>query len=399
MKSINGTDILGIARELSPWIVEKRRTIHSRPELSYHEHETAAFVATNLRECGFEVSEGIGGTGVVGILEGERKGRTVALRADIDALPIDEANEIEYRSVNESCMHACGHDGHTAIVLGAAKLLASKRDSLIGNIKFIFQPAEEVPPEGGAKGMIADGVLQNPTVDAIFGLHIWPDLPAGEIGLKSGPIMAAADKMILFIRGKGGHGATPHHTVDTLVLTAQIILALHTLVSRKIDPLKSAVLSICRCNAGTAYNILPEEVRIEGTTRYFDKELGNFLEAQIHQVVKGRCEGHGGSYELDYQYGFPPTINDPGMTAGVARAATEILGKNKVHWIEEPSMTGEDFSYFLQEVPGCYFWLGTGNPDKGIIHPLHSSRFQIDEEILPLGVATLVQTVLDFLNS
>ena len=394
----NNVNILGIARELSPWIVEKRRKIHSRPELSYHEHETAAFIASNLTEIGLEVNEGIGGTGVVGILEGERKGRTVALRADIDALPIDEANEIEYKSVHKTCMHACGHDGHTAIVLGTAKMLASMRGSIAGNVKFIFQPAEEVPPEGGAKGMIAEGVLENPPVDAIFGLHIWPDLPAGEIGLKSGPIMAAADKINLSIQGKGGHGATPQHTVDTLVLTAQVILALHTLVSRKIDPLKPAVLSICKCNAGTAYNILPEEVRLEGTTRYFDKDLGNFLEGQIHQVVNGICEGHGGSYELDYQHGFSPTINEPDMTAHVARAATEILGENKVRWVENPSMTGEDFSYFLENVPGCYFWLGTGNPDKGIIHPLHSPKFQIDEDVLSLGAAVLSKTVVDFLS-
>lgn len=330
MTRINRNDILEKAQYLRSWVVEVRRTIHKQPELSYHEHKTGAFIAEKLREMGLDVAEGIGGTGVVGLLKSKNGGRTVALRSDIDALPVNEANEIDYRSVHENRMHACGHDGHTAIVLGAAKLLASIHDSIVGNIKFIFQPAEEVPPEGGAKCMIADGVLQNPTVDAIFGLHIWPDLPAGEIGLKSGPIMAAADTIKLAIQGTGGHGAAPHKAVDAMVLTAHVILTLQTLVSRKIDPLKPVVLSICKCDGGTAYNILPDEIRLEGTTRYFDKDLGNFLEDQINQVVNGICVGHGSSYELGYQYGFPPTINEPDMTAVVARAATEILGENKV---------------------------------------------------------------------
>jgi len=390
-------NLLEKALETADWIVDLRRTIHSRPELSYHENETAALVAAQLKELGLEVTEGVGGNGVVGLLKGASAGKTVALRADIDALPINELNEIPYKSVFPNSMHACGHDGHAAIVLGVARLLTEMCNSIKGNVKFVFQPAEEVPPEGGAKGMIAARVLENPKVDAVFGLHIWPDLPAGQIGLKPGPIMAASDRVSIIIRGKGGHAAAPHQAFDTVVTAAQVILGLQTLASRKLDPLKPAVLSICRINAGTAYNILPDEVHLEGTTRYFDKEMGAFIEEQIRQIIEGICASSGCSYEIDYQYGFPPTVNDREMTTLVERAAAHVLGEDKVIRVEEPSMTGEDFSYFLQEVPGCFFWLGTRNPEKGIVYPLHNARFQIDEEILPLGAAVLSRIVLDFL--
>lgn len=395
---MKGNDIARSAQELSTKIIDIRRTLHRNPELSYQEHETAAFIAAHLRDIGVEVSEGVGGTGVVGLLCGNRKGRTIAVRADMDALPVNEVNDLSYKSIYEQRMHACGHDGHMAIVLGVANLLAPMRNSLMGNVKFIFQPAEEVPPEGGAKRMIAEGVLEDPPVDAVLGIHIWPDVLAGEVALKAGPIMAQADKFELYIRGKGGHGASPQHAVDTFVITAQVILALQTLVSRKVDPLKPVVISIGKCNGGTAYNILPDEVRLEGTTRYFEAALGSFLEEQIEQIVQGICQAYGGFHELRYQYGFPPTVNDSHITSLVAQAAGEILGKEKVHWIEAPSMTGEDFSFYLQQVPGCYFWLGTKNPDKGIVNPLHSSSFQLDEEVLSLGTAILAQTILNFLN-
>jgi amidohydrolase len=295
-------------------------------------------------------------------------------------------------------MHACGHDGHTAILLGTAKLLTEMSDTIKGDVKFIFQPAEEVPPEGGAKGMIAAHVLENPRVDAVFGLHIWPDLPAGRIGLKPDPIMAAADRIKIVIRGKGGHGAAPHQALDAIVTAAQVVVALQNLTSRKLDPLKPAVLSICKINAGSAHNILPDEAFLEGTTRYFDKEIGAFIEKQIQQITEGICASNGCSYELEYQYGYPPTVNDREMTALVKNAGSQVLGEDKVIWVEEPSMTGEDFSYFLQVIPGCYFWLGTRNPEKGIVHPLHNARFQIDEEILPIGTAVLVKTTLEFLS-
>jgi amidohydrolase len=396
---MEGKDTARKAQELGPIIIDIRRNLHRNPELSYQEHKTAAFIASHLRDMGIEVKESVGGTGVVGLLRGNKEGRTIAVRADMDALPVNEANDLLYRSIYDNCMHACGHDGHMAIILGVAKLLAPIRDSFVGNIKFIFQPAEEIPPEGGAKRMIAEGVLLDPPVDAILGVHIWPDVLSGEVALKAGPIMAEADKFELFIRGKGGHGASPHHTVDTFVITAQVILALQTLVSRKIDPLKSVVLSIGKCNGGSAYNIIPDEVRLEGTTRYFEAKLGNFMKEQIEKLVNGICQAYGGFYELNYQYGFPPTVNDYQITSLVAQSASEILGKEKVHWIEAPSMTGEDFSFYLQQVPGCYFWLGTKNPDKGIVNPLHSSSFQLDEEVLSLGTAILTQTILNFLNN
>lgn len=390
-------NLLEKALEIADWIIDLRRKIHSRPELSFHENETAALVAAELKDLGLEVTESVGGNGVVGLLRGASIGKTVALRADIDALPINELNEIPYKSVFPNCMHACGHDGHTAMLLAVARLLTGMRHMLSGNVKFIFQPAEEVPPEGGAKGMIAAHVLENPKVDAIFALHIWPDLPAGQVGLRPGPIMAAPDRVRIVIRGKGGHGAAPHQAVDVIVTAAQIILGLQTLVSRKINPLKPVVLSICKINAGTAYNILPDVIHLEGTTRYFDKEMAAFIEEQIRRIVEGICVSSGCSCELDYEYGYPPTVNDREMTALVQSAAAHVLGEDKVIRVEEPSMTGEDFSYFLQKVPGCYFWLGTRNPKKGIVYPLHNARFQIDEKILPLGAAVLSRTVLEFL--
>ncbi|MFC2028812.1 M20 family metallopeptidase [Chloroflexota bacterium] len=385
-------------QKLSPRIIDIRRKLHQNPELSEKEQITAAFIASHLCDIGIEVEKGVGGTGVVGLLHGKGDGRTIAVRADMDALPITETNDLSYKSVNDNCMHACGHDGHMAITLGLAELLVSLHDSFNGKIKFIFQPAEETPPEGGAKRMIADGVLQNPNVDAILGVHIWPDVIAGEIALKTGPIMAQADKFELIIRGKGGHGASPHHTVDSFVIAAQVILAFQTLVSRNIDPSKSVVLSIGKCSGGSAYNIIPKEVRLEGTTRYFEANLGTFIKERMEKLANGICQAYGGSYELIYQYGFPPTINDSQITKLLARSASEILGEEKVNWIEAPSMIGEDFSYFLQQVPGCYFLLGTKNPDRGIVNPLHSSNFQLDEDVLSLGTAIFAKTILNFLN-
>jgi amidohydrolase len=386
------------SEDLHPWLTKVRRWIHQHPELSYHETETAAYIASVLNELGIEVIEGIAGNGVVGLIRGEECGTTVAIRADMDALPINEEVDVEYRSIHENRMHACGHDGHMAIALGVGKLLAAQKKKLKGNLKLIFQPAEEVPPIGGAKGMIEEGVLKNPDVSAIFGLHMWPEIPSGEIGLKAGPIMAEADRFEIIIHGKGGHGAAPHRTNDTFVMTAQTILALQTVISRMVDPLKPAVLSFGKCQAGTAYNIIPDKIQLEGTTRYFERYLGSHLENKIRNVSQGVCQAYGGSCELDYQYGFPPTINDAQMTSLLAENANGILGVDKVHWVQEPSMTGEDFSYFLQKLPGCYFWLGTQNPDQGIIHPLHSSHFQLDEEVLNLGVAVLTSTVINYLN-
>ncbi len=399
MDQLSGDKISRRASELGQWIVERRRELHQCPELGYHEKETAGYVAGQLRELGVEVTEGIAGTGVVGLLRGREPGPTVALRADMDALPVDEANDTPYRSRHEGRMHACGHDGHMATVLGAARLLTERQDSLPGNVRFLFQPAEECPPQGGAKDMIAEGVLRDPPVAAVFGLHIWPDLPVGKVGLTKGPIMAAADSFELRIRGEGGHGAAPHQAIDALVVTAHAVLALQSVVSRKIDPLEPAVVSVGTCHGGTAFNIIADEMVLEGTTRYLNPAVGRLLEEEMRRIVKNVGEAHAADCDLSYQFGFPPTINDPKMTELVAEAAAAVLGDDGVSWISAPSMTGEDFSYFLQEVPGCYFWLGTRNPGKGIVHPLHSSRFQIDEDVLSLGAAVLANTALTVLKT
>lgn len=390
--------LLEHALEIADWIIELRRKFHNHPELSFEEKETAALISTTLKDLGLEVHEGVGGHGVVGLLRGKSPGKTVALRADIDALPIQELNKVPYKSNYDNRMHACGHDGHTSMLLGAARLLAEIKCLEKGNVKFIFQPAEEVPPESGAQGMIDAGVLENPAVDAIFGLHVWPDLPAGFVGVRPGPIMAAPDRFQIVIQGKGGHGAAPHHASDAIVAAAQVVMGLQTMVSRKLDPLKPAVLSVCRINAGTAYNILPDEALLEGTTRYFDTAMGATIKELIEKITAGICVSNGCTYKLNYQYGFLPTINTPQMATLVELTAAHVLGEDRVVRLEEPSMTGEDFSYFLQKVPGCFFWLGTRNPDKEIVHPLHNARFQIDEDILPKGAAMLSAVALAFLD-
>lgn len=383
---------------ISQWIIDIRRRIHARPELSYSEYETAQLIAEKLKECGIETWRGVYNTGVVALLKGAGDGPTVALRADIDALPVKETNTFSYKSTLDNRMHACGHDGHTAMLLGAARLLSSIRNTLNGNVKFIFQPAEEVPPEGGAKGMVEAGVLENPQADAIFGLHIWPDLPTGSVGVKSGALMAAPDRFRLAISGKGGHGAAPHQAADTVVTAAQVILALQTIPSRHIDPLLPVVLSVCQISGGSAYNILPDEVVLEGATRYFAPNMGQQIEKLMGEIVGGICQANACSFTLDYQYGYPPTINDKQMATFAARSAAELLGDDRVVQIINPSMTGEDFSVYLQKVPGCFIWLGTRNVDKGIIYPLHSSLFQIDEDVLSLGAALLANLALDYCN-
>lgn len=399
MNGLKGEEILGRAAKLRESIIRARRELHGRPELCHQEDHTAAFVADYLSDLGLEVTEGVAGTGVLGLLRGKGQGRTVALRADMDALPIDEANDVPYKSRHEGRMHACGHDGHMAMVLGAAALLAELESSLRGNVKFLFQPAEECPPEGGAKGMIADGALEDPPVAAVFGLHIWPDLPAGKVGLKSGPIMAAADSFEISVRGEGGHGAAPHQATDALVVAAHAVLALQTVVSRNVDPLESTVLSIGTCHGGKAFNVIAEQVMLEGTVRYLNPRLGGAVREDMKRIVENVGRAHGASCELDYQFGFPPTINDLEKTQLVAQAAGEVLGEEQVDWIQAPSMTGEDFAYYLQQVPGCYFWLGTKNPSKGIVHPLHSPRFRIDEDVLNLGTAVLAKAALDSLSA
>jgi amidohydrolase len=312
----------------------------------------------------------------------------------MDALPIQELNEVPYCSQRDGIMHACGHDGHTAIALGTAQYLHQHRQELNGTVKIIFQPAEEGP--GGAKPMIAAGVLNNPDVDAIIGLHLWNNLPLGTVGVRPGALMAAVELFRCTIFGKGGHGAIPHQTVDSLVVAAQIVSALQTIVSRNINPLDSAVVTVGELHAGTAVNVIADTAKMGGTVRYFNPDLAGFFKERIEKIIAGICQSHGANYDLDYIHLYPPVINDADIAALVRSVAQEVIEIPIGVFSECQTMGGEDMSFFLQEVPGCYFFLGSANAEKKLDYPHHHPRFDFDETALPMGVEMFVRCVEKF---
>lgn len=381
------------ARALQDRLSAWRRTIHMHPEPGFQEFSTAALVAEALREAGIRVETGIGGTGVVGYLG--QGPPTVALRADMDALPIQELNDVPYASQVPGMMHACGHDAHVAILLGTATLLA-KAPLSRGQVRFLFQPSEEGMGQDGKSGamrMIEDGVLEG--VDAIFGLHVFPDTPVGTVGVIPGPAFAAADSFHLVVRGQGGHGAYPHRTVDPIVLSAQVITAIQTIVARRLRPFDSGVITVGSIHGGTKSNIIPEEVKLSGTIRSFRPEVRDLLHAELERAC-GIARVLGGDFALQIGEGYPPTVNDARMAAFVRKVAGELLGADKVH-TPDPEMGAEDFSFFLEKVPGCYFRLGTGSPG-GPTAGLHSPHFDIDETALPVGVAVLSEIARRYLE-
>jgi amidohydrolase len=385
------------AWEIGPAVVADRRYLHQHPELGMQEENTARFVAEKLREFGIETQTGIATTGVLGTLRGAQPGKTVLLRADMDALPIEELNEVPYKSQVPGVMHACGHDSHTAMLLGVARLLTERKDEIKGTVKFIFQPSEEVPP-GGAKPMIEEGVLEDPHVDAAFGVHIGQDLPVGTIGVCAGPTNAASDGFIATIKGVGGHAARPHGSVDPIVVAAQCISALQTLVSREVNPLRQAVITVGSLHAGTVSNIIPEEAIMKATVRTFDPEVRQNLSERIPALIKGISAAMRAEAEVQYRFGYPALVNDPAMTDLVRQVARGIVGPQRV--VErEPGMGGEDMSYFLQHAPGCFFRIGSRNPDRGLVYGHHHPRFDIDDEgALPIGVAAVASVALRYLN-
>ncbi|MFN7515105.1 MAG: M20 family metallopeptidase, partial [Dolichospermum sp.] len=370
-------------RALQPQLVEWRRQIHQKPELGFQEKITAEFISQKLQNWGIEHQVGIAQTGIVAIIKGEKSapGKVLAIRADMDALPIQELNEVPYCSQRDGIMHACGHDGHTAIALGTAYYLHQHRQELNGTVKIIFQPAEEGP--GGAKPMIAAGVLNNPDVDAIIGLHLWNNLPLGTVGVRPGALMAAVELFRCTIFGKGGHGAIPHQTVDSLVVAAQIVSALQTIVSRNINPLDSAVVTVGELHAGTAVNVIADTAKMGGTVRYFNPDLAGFFKERIEKIIAGICQSHGANYDLDYIHLYPPVINDADIAALVRSVAQEVIEIPIGVFSECQTMGGEDMSFFLQEVPGCYFFLGSANAEKKLDYPHHHPRFDFDETALP----------------
>jgi amidohydrolase len=385
--------------EIMPGVIADRRDFHEHPELAFQEVRTAGIVADRLRALGVEdVRTGIAGTGVTGLIHGTKEGpgRTVLLRADMDALPILEENEVEYVSQNPGVMHACGHDAHTAMLLGSARLLSERRDQFPGTVKLLFQPAEELPP-GGAKPMIDAGVLEDPKVDAAFGLHIDQDNPVGMVGMRPGPAMAAADRFTMVIHGKGGHGAKPNDTIDPIVIGAQIISALQTLVSRTIDPAEEAVVTVGYFTAGKAFNVIPDTAELGGTVRTFTPANRDLLERRIGEIASGIAQALGATVDYTYTRGYPATVNHPEMAELVRQEAAKVVGEEGVH--NPPLMMGaEDFSYFLEEVPGAYWFVGSQNPERGLIWGHHHPRFDLDEAAMAIGMESMVNVALRYLN-
>jgi len=386
-------DILKKAEGLKQKMVDLRRDFHQSPELGLQEFNTARKVEGVLKALGLETRMFVNGTGVRGFLKGSEPGETIALRADMDALPIQEETDLPYQSQNKGIMHACGHDAHIAMLLGAAMILSEMRKELKGNVAFIFQPAEEIG--AGAKAMVEEGALEG--ANRIFGLHVYSILPFGTLGYRPGPLMAAGDFFDVKITGKGGHGGLPHLTVDPIVIAANAISTLQTIVSREVDPVESAVISICKMNGGEAYNVIPETATFGGTIRSHKPELREVLPKRVKEILDGVVSGMRGSYEFNLMSKFPATINDEEMTAFVVKVAKEILGEDKISLLR-PLMGSEDFSFYLQKVPGTFTFLGVENKEKEIIYPHHHPKFNIDEDILPVGTALHVSVAMEYLR-
>ena len=364
------------ALKIKDQIIAWRRDFHMHPELGYEEERTSKIVEEHLREWGYTIKRV--GTGIIAdIGNGEKK---IALRADMDALPVQEENDVPYKSRTPGKMHACGHDAHTAMLLGAAKIIAEHKEELPNKVRLIFQPAEE--GGNGALKMIEGEGLEG--VDAIFGLHVWMELPSGIVGVREGPVMAGVGRFDVEIEGKGGHGASPHETIDPVPIAAQAILAFQTIISRNLNPLESGVVSVGTIKAGEAFNVIPERVYMNGTYRFFTQETKKLIEKRIEEVLKGIVLANNASYKLKIEEVAPPTINDPQM-ASLAKRVAQKLGL-KVDDVPK-SMGSEDFAFYLQKVPGAFIALGIKNEEKGITHPHHHPKFNVDEEVLPLGTA------------
>lgn len=381
--------------QLKNYVIAWRRRFHAHPELSFNEILTARAIAGELKRLGYQVRTGVGKTGVVGLLKGSQPGKTVALRADMDALPVQEENQVPYRSQILGKMHACGHDGHCAMLLGAASILVQSRANLRGNVKLLFQPGEETPP-GGALGMIAAGALLNPKVDAVFGLHLDSSLPSGKIGLRQGPMMAASDNFKITIKGKGGHAARPHDCLDPITTGAQIVSALQAIVSRRTDPAQPAVVTVGKFVSGTKHNIIPETALLEGTARSIDRDTWKMMPLWIKQIAENTAKANGLIAAVEYERGYPALYNDPKMIGFSETVVKGLLGRSAAVHIQDPLMGGEDFAYFLEKVPGAFLRLGSSK-DAKTSFPWHHPKFNIDEEVLPKGAGLLAQLAKGYL--
>ncbi len=375
--------------EMTAW----RRTLHAHPELGFEEHFTADFIAEKLESFGVEVHRGMATTGVVGIIRGQGDSdRKIGLRADIDALPMTELNEFEHKSQFDGRMHACGHDGHTTMLLGAAQYLAETRN-FDGTAVLIFQPAEE--GGGGGKVMIDDGLFTSFDVDTVWGMHNWPGVDVGKVVVQRGPSMAAADMFEIDIKGKSGHAAMPHTTIDTIAAGAAVVQSLQTIVSRRVDPLDPAVVSVTQFHAGSTHNVIPNTASLMGTARYVSRETGAFIQAQIQHIAAQVAAAHECSIDFRWEAGYPPTINHVAEAERAADVMTDVIGTDAVIFDAPPSMASEDFSYMLEERPGAYIWLGAGKGGQGMM--LHNTGYDFNDELLPIGAsywARLVETEL-----
>jgi len=390
-------DFLPEAKRMEPEVIKTRRALHQHPELAYHEEATSEFVAKKLQSMGVEVRRRVGGTGVVGILRGSKNGRVVALRADMDGLPVKEMADVKFRSKVDGVMHACGHDTHMAMLLGAARILSENRRDLCGTVKFLFQPAEEHGGRGGAMPMIEDGAMEDPKVDFVFGLHVEATRRSGVFGVREGAIAAAPDTFRVKILGRGGHGSAPHETVDPIYVAAHVILAVQGISSRMIDPVRPFVITVGAVHSGTKENIIPDLATLDGTIRTLDEATRKLAKKKVEDVVKGVCKGFGAAAEVEFEKdAYPVTVNDPETTKEAIRVLTRIPG-TKVKKVEA-MLGGEDFSRFLQKAPGTFYFLGSRNPEKGCVYPNHSSKFKVDEDVLKFGVASLAMLAFEFGN-
>ncbi len=387
--------IKALAKAYAPAFIDIRRHIHSHPELSFQEYKTSEFIRQQLDKFGVPYKAGVAGTGIIALIEGKNPAsRTIALRADIDALPINEANDVSYKSVNNGVMHACGHDVHTTVVLGATKILHELKDELEGTIKILFQPGEEKHP-GGASIMIEEGALENPRPDAILGLHVHPSMETGKLGFCAGKYMASADEIYITVKSKGGHAAQPHLTVDTILVASQLVVSLQQVISRNNNPFSPSVLSICAFNGGFTTNVIPSEVKLMGTFRAMDETWRFKAHELIRKQAAGIAEATGADIEIDILVGYPTLYNNEVVTAKARQLAEDYIGKEQVE-DTELRMGAEDFAFYSQIVPACFFRLGTGNKEKGITSGVHTPTFDVDERAIEIGMGTMAYLATQF---
>ena len=387
-------DFFPTAAALRQQLVAWRRDFHMHPELGFQEHRSAGLIADQLRELGYRVQTGVATTGVVGLLEGRRPGPVVMLRFDMDALPLAEENEVEYASQNPGVMHACGHDAHMAMGLGVATLLAQHLDEMAGTLKLVFQPGEE--GMNGAEVMVQAGVMEDPRPDVFLATHVWNDAPVGTLNVSPGAVMAAAEKWTCTVRGSGGHGAMPHQTVDPIVAVAQIVSALQTVVSRNVSPLETAVVTVGTVHGGHAFNIIPAQVDLSGTIRTYSPQVREMVLRRVREVVQGVAAACGVVADLEITRLTPAVVNDADVASVVRAAAEAVVGPEHV-LSGGRTMGSEDAACFMQDVPGCYFFVGSANPERGLNAPHHNPRFDLDEDALVLGVAVALHALAHYL--